>query len=222
MAAQTYYTISPFGASKDIVDVTILEDEFAPFAPMGLPIRVPNGVSIRGRPKTLSELLTSKADGLLRAFGDYTNVVMDSCLNAAGGGTEPGIEASESFGYRPGGGFTNHFIHGNGGVIVSKTVTLPFVPDKCVVVWEVYSTAISWMPAYVDPYAQTFRECFIQPTASFDCEIYFNSSSSFSTTVTGSGDVTNISSGFQGTDLKVQFTNNGSLPFYLGNWAVIY
>jgi hypothetical protein len=221
MAVTTYYTINSVSSNKDIVDVTQVDD-YEPFAPMGLAIRVPRGVGIQGKPKTLTELLDAKKNGILAAYDGLSNIVVDSCLNATGSGNGyPGINTTSSTKYvqgsgdaSPGIGNTNHQILG-GGQIVFLAVAIPSAPATCVLQWEAYTTWVN-----VTASGLTYRYYTQQPDTHLDGSVSFNGGSTY--TAVSSGVMANIDSDSQGSSVVVRIENPTSFPIYLGSWALVF
>ena len=222
MASATYYIVSPFGPTKDVVDVTVVDDQDALIAPMGLPVRIPSGAPIRGQPKTLSALITAKANGLLASVGGFSNVILNPCLSVVGSGSTPGVDVAMSYNCVYGNGYVNHKVLGgvNPGALTFQATSLVYAPATCIMVWEVYSTAMQWIPGSMVPGELTKRQCIPQPTNAFDCEVSFNNGAT--STLLGSGVVANIPGFAQGTAMVVTFTNQFNAPVYLGSWALLY
>ena len=217
----TYYTVNPFSPNKDIVDVSRVEP-FANFAPMGLAIRIPDGVAIRGNPMTLAELLAEKSAGILRGYDGFSGIVLDPCLTTVSN-PYPGVNIGASNKYiagsgdssLPGLGNTNHQLLPS-GVLTFQNVTLPGAVDTCVLLWEVYETFVG-----EDPESGLIRRLYIeQPSSHLPCEVSFNGGASY--TVANASVLTNVAPADQGTNLVVRFSNPVGIPLYLGSWALVY
>lgn len=221
----TYYTINPFSLNKDIVDVTQIEPD-EPFAPMGLAVRVPKGVSIQGKPKTLGELLDAKREGMLAMYDGFSYIVMDSCLNVVGGEGYPGVNTTASKGLVQGSGYdggpggatvpgignTHHQLLPN-GQLKTQAFTLPMAPESAVVHWEVYRTSVLESSSGL-----LLRHYIEEHHTSVDCEVQF--SNAF--LIADSGVLMSIPEGARGTNLVLTFTNLRAYPVYLASWAVVF
>ena len=210
-----HYTVNTFSTAKDVVDVTQL-GAAEEFAPMGLAVRVPDGVSIRGKPKTLTELLDSKKQGILEAYSGYASVLMDPCLSVTATATSPGVNTSASYGYMPGSGFSNHLLlSSTTGMITTQqyTLTATAPPASFVVLWEAYTIST------VEVNGQYFRRYLQRDPSVLDCTISFDGD----TVSAYSGAVVNIlDPSKRGYDVVLRFENVSLYDIYLGSWALVY
>jgi hypothetical protein len=221
MAFTTYYTVNTLASSlstaRDIVDVAAV-DEGEAFAPMGLAVRIPQGVSIQGKPKVLSTLLTAKYAGILAAYQGYTRIAMDPCLSPSQALPYPGLSTGNCSNYVSGTGAVNHLLL-PGGVLVFQTLTLAAPVESLIMTWETYGTEVSESFGTLNTPGALNRFYVPKLDSTLQCRVSFGAGYF---TVPSSGAVVNVAPNLQGTTLVVRFENLSQSPAYLGSWALVY
>jgi nucleoside-specific outer membrane channel protein Tsx len=165
---------------------------------------------VQDDPVDRAALLTEKYDSLLASYAGFTQIVSDPCLDSL---TFDVANAQKAFFSQ---GFANHALSPetpNG--MTTTTVTLPFAPTVCVVLWEEYSFSD------VDDKTGRYSRTYVEGSGSdLTCTVSFDNGVNFNPVANGA--VFNIPALEQGVDFSIGFTNTGSSRVYLGSWSVIF
>lgn len=148
-----------------------------------------------------------------------------SCILEDPGGSSPDANNgaiswifSGSHGLLSGNNQVNHCLL-PGGTMRTLDIPLATTPEQCIVVWETFAFTD------VDPKSglmqRGYQETTLDPFADIECDLSFNSGTTFLFTV-DNGNPTNIPVPDQGSTIRLTFTNLTTDRIYLGSWAVIY
>lgn len=233
----THYLINPFDTNATVVDV-LSAQEGVSSSTGALVVRVPQGVPIRSvtdesdlrvkKPTTLNLLQKSKAEGLLEKYGNFANIVYNTCLTSAEVDTESltskVVLAS---------GLSNHMLFPS-GVVKYSSITIAdqdnnnVFPTSILVLWEGYTTTEDFtngrlLSQYIEQDSLLTCNITIQGgDVSLAGDPYF-----FSATV-ANGQVMNLpqpevdSGGTPYMQFVLQFGNDTTSRVHLGSWAVLF
>ena len=176
-------------------------------------VSVPSGVRLPGNgpPKTLTDLLTQKYQGLLALYPGYTSIVYDDLTDATG--FTIGSQTNVTLGAR------GHISVLNNGIALTNMHALGLSPADCIVTWEVFTLS------QTDPADLTggnrYQRYYTEGLASsLTAEVSFDNGANYTTVTDGA--LTSIAPGVQGNQLILRFTNSSGSRKWLGSWAVIY
>src|SRR6185312_11847645 len=120
-----YYVIDRYKPTKPIVEIAASRTGID--ATRGLIVKIDEGLSVRGNPKNLAELLDAKKAALLARYNEFSAVNLDPCLSV------DYVDKNSCSGVMLASANTNHCLLGNGALV---TVPFNLNPTEYMVVWE--------------------------------------------------------------------------------------
>jgi hypothetical protein len=173
-------------------------------------IKVPDGVPIETPPATVSDLITSKAQGLLVFYAGYTRIATDDLLDVSGVDTVNSTNGI--FGSR------SSIILQPGGIFQSLPVTLTGgAPPAAIITWDTFDTLNSDVSTATT--VQQYNELPSTPS-NVTCEVSFNGGSTFLPAFDSSP--VGVSVPNQGTSFIIKLTNASVSRLSIGSWSCIY